>query len=88
MLSHFSHVQLFVTAWIVARQAPPSIGFFRQDYWSGLPSPPLGDLPELGIEPAYPLSPISQEESLPPNHWGSPTKYIYTQIVNHLLLLS
>ena len=38
---HFSHVRLFVTLWTVACQAPLSMGFSRQDYWSGLPCPPL-----------------------------------------------
>ena len=41
----FSHVWLFATLWTVARQAPPSVGFSRQEYWSGLPFPPLGHLP-------------------------------------------
>ena len=45
MLSHFSHVQLFATLWTVAHQAPLSMGFSRQDHWSGLPCPPPGDLP-------------------------------------------
>ena len=40
MLSHFSHVQLFVTPWTVAYQAPLSMGFSKQEYWSGLPCPP------------------------------------------------
>ena len=52
-----SHVQLFATPWTVARQAPLSMGFSRQEYWSGLPFPPLGDLPNPGIEPASPVSP-------------------------------
>ena len=46
-----SRVQLFATPWPVARQAPPSMGFSRQEYWSGLPFPPPGDLPDPGIEP-------------------------------------
>ena len=54
MLSCFSHVQLFATPWIVARQAPLSMGFSRQEYWSGLPCPPAGDLPDPEIEPASP----------------------------------
>ena len=49
--SHFSHVQLFATPQAVARQAPPSMGFPRQEHWSGLPFPPPGDLPDPGIEP-------------------------------------
>ena len=47
-----SHVRLFATPWIVARQAPLSMGFSRQEYWSGLPCPPPGDLPNLGIKTA------------------------------------
>jgi len=45
MISCFSRVQLFVTLWTVALQAPLYMGFSRQEYWSGLPFPPLGDLP-------------------------------------------
>ena len=44
-----SHVQLFVTPWTVAYQAPHSVGFSRQEYWSGLPFPSPGDLPNLEI---------------------------------------
>ena len=47
-----SHVQLFATLWTVAYQAPLSMGFSRQESWSGLPCPPWGDLPDPGIEPA------------------------------------
>ena len=49
-----SHVRLFATPWTVAYQAPPSVGFFRQEYWSGLPFPSPGDLPNPGIEPRSP----------------------------------
>ena len=52
VLSCFSHVQIFVTLWTVANQAPLSTGFSRQEYWSGLPCPPPGDLPDPGIEQA------------------------------------
>ena len=45
-----SHVQFFATPWTVAHQAPLSMGFSRQEYWSGLPWPPPGDLPDPGIE--------------------------------------
>ena len=51
MLSHFSLVQLFVTLWIIAHQASLFMGFFRQEYWSGLSCPAPGDLPNLGTEP-------------------------------------
>ena len=57
MLSRFSHVRLFVTPWTVARQTPLSMGFSRQEYWSGLPCPLPGDLPDPGIEPAFLKSP-------------------------------
>ena len=46
-----SHVQLFATPWTVAYQAPWSMGFSRQEYWSGLPFPSPGDLPNPGIKP-------------------------------------
>ena len=51
-LSCFSHVQLFATLWTVAQQASMSVGFFRQEYWSGLPCPPPGGFPNPGSEPA------------------------------------
>ena len=51
VLSHFSHVQLFVTLWTLAHQDPLSMGYCRQEYWSGLPCPPPGDLPDPGIKP-------------------------------------
>ena len=56
MLSHFNYVGFFVTLWIVARQAPLSMGFSRQEYWSGLPCPPP-DLPDPGMEPVSLMSP-------------------------------
>ena len=49
-----SRVQLSVTPWAAASQAPPSMGFSRQEYWSGLPFPSPGDLPDSGIEPGSP----------------------------------
>ena len=52
MLSGFSHVRLCATLWTVAWQVPLSMGFSRREYWSGLPCPPLGDLPNPGTEPA------------------------------------
>ena len=53
-----------MTPWTVACQAPLSMGFPRQEYWSGLPFPPPGDLPDLGIEPMSYVSPVLQEDSL------------------------
>ena len=55
-------VQLFMTSWTVAYQAPPSMGFSSQEYWSGLPFPSPGDLPDPGIEPG---SPALQADALP-----------------------
>ena len=49
-----SCVRLFATPWTVAYQVPPSMGFSRQEYWSGLPFPSPGDLPDPGIEPGSP----------------------------------
>ena len=65
MLNHLSHVQLLVILWVVADQAPLSMGFSRQEYWSGLPFPSPGDLPNPGIEPMSPVSLALYEDSLP-----------------------
>ena len=54
VISDFSCVQLFATPWIIASQAPLSVEFPRQEYWSGLPFPPPRDLPDPGIEPMSP----------------------------------
>ena len=62
----------FVTPWTVTCQAPLSMRFSRQEYWSGLPFPLPGDLPDLGIEPASPV--LVGEDSLPLCHLGNPTK--------------
>ena len=72
VLSRFSRVWLFATPWTVAHQAPLSMGFSRQEYWSGLPCPPPVDLSDPGIEPASPASPSLQADSLPLSHWRSP----------------
>ena len=52
--------------WTVAHQVPPSIGFSRQEYWSGLPFPSLGDLPDLGIRPGFPALQVDNLPSEPP----------------------
>ena len=64
-----SHVQLFTTPWTVAHQAPPSMEFSSQEYWSGFPFPSPGDLPDPGIEPG---SPTLQAEALPSEPPGKP----------------
>ena len=67
------HFQVFVTPWTAARQAPLSMGFSRQELWSGLLCPPPpGDLPDPGIKFISPAAPELQEDSLPLSHWGSP----------------
>ena len=50
----FSCVQLFATLWTIAHQAPPSVGYSRQEHWSGWPFPSPGDLPDPGIKPGSP----------------------------------
>ena len=61
-----SRVQLFATPWTVALQAPLSMGFSRQEYWSGLPFPSPGDLPDPGIEPRSPALQADTLTSEPP----------------------
>ena len=61
----------------VARQAPLSIRFSRQGYWSGLPCPPPGDLPDPGIEPASPEAPVLQVGSLLAEPPGKPWFLLY-----------
>ena len=68
-----SRVGLFVTPWTVAYQAPLSVGFSREEYWSGLPFPSPGDLPNPGIEPG---SPALQADTLPSEPRGRDYYYI------------
>ena len=72
-ISCFSHVRLCATPQTVAHQAPLSMGLSRQEYWSGLPLLPLGDLPDPGIQPTSSVSPVLQADSLPTGslekHW-------------------
>ena len=67
------HVQLFMTARTAALQVPLSMGFSRQEYWSGLPFPSPWDLPDLGIEPG---SPALHADSLPPEPPGGCIKRV------------
>ena len=73
ILSYFSHVQLFATPWPVAHQAPLSMGFSRQENWSGLLCPTPGDLPKPEIKPMSPAAPALQVDSLPLSHQGMPS---------------
>ena len=68
-----SHVRLFATPWTVACQSPWSRGFSRQGYWSGLPFPSPGDLPDPGIKP---WSPSLQADSLLSEPLGEPKKFV------------
>ena len=65
-MKSFSGVRLFDTPWTVAHQAPLSMGFSRQEYWSGLPFPSPGDLPDPGIEPGSPSLEADALTSEPP----------------------
>ena len=67
-----SCVRLFATPWTVACQVPLSMGCSRQEYWCGLPFPPLGDFSSPGIKPTSPAAPALQADSLPLNNLGSP----------------
>ena len=67
------NTRMLLTPWTAARQAPLSMGFSRQEYWSGLPCPPPGDLPDPGIEPR---SPALQIDSLPSEPPGKPIDQI------------
>ena len=72
-MKSLSHVQLFATSWTVAYQAPLSMGFCRQECWSGLLFPSPGDLPDPGIKPG---SPALQADGLPSEPPGKPLKDI------------
>ena len=85
VLSNFSRVRLCVILWTVAHQAPLAMGFSRQEYWSRLPCPPAGDLPDPGIEPVSLTSPaladgffaISATWEAPNTHHRISTAYCY-----------
>ena len=70
MVKSLSRVRLLATPWTVAYQAPPTMGFSRQEHWSGLPFPSPGHLPNSGIELGSPAS--LQEDSLPAELHGKP----------------
>ena len=70
----FSHIQLFVIQWAGACQAPLSMGFSRQEYWSGLPFPPPGDLPSPGIKSKSLESPALSGRFFTPEPLGKPKR--------------
>ena len=72
-------VRLFVTPWTIACQASLSMGFSRQEYWSGEPFSSPGDLPNPGIEPE---SPALQADTLPSQPPGKPSHFIYIKFTN------
>ena len=79
-----SLVRLFATPWTVAHQAPLSMGFSRQEYWSGLPFPSPGDLPNPGMEPRSPALRADALTSEPP---GKPI-LDYSQLINSVVIVS
>ena len=81
-LKSLSRVRLFSTPWTVAYQAPLSMGFSRQECWSGLPFPSPGDLPDPGIKPG---SPALQADALPSEPPGKPPDqpYLHTALISY-----
>ena len=75
-MKSLSGVQLFVTPWTIVYWAPPFLGFSSQEYWSGLPFPSPGDLPNPGIEPR---SPELQADALLPKPPGKPGDELYSK---------
>ena len=78
----FSHVQLFATPWTAACQAPPSVRFSRQEYWSGLPFPSPGYLPKPGTEPQSPTLPADSLPSEPPGWDPLQTPSLFSYSLN------
>ena len=77
-----NHVQLFAISWTIVCQAPLSMEFSRQEYWSGLPFPSPGDLPDPGMEPR---SPALQADSLLSEPQGKPTFYIQPALFIYMI---
>ena len=82
ILSHFSRVWLLATPWTVACQAPPSMRFSRQGYWSGLSCLSPGELLIPGIEPVSPATPALQADSLPTKPPEKPLLSIYRALLH------
>ena len=92
-MKSLGRVRLFATTWTVAYQAPPSMGFFRQEYWSGLPFPSPGDLPNPGIKPGSPTLQADTLQSEPPGKtpWRrawQPKNKIFIQSQNTFLQIN
>ena len=86
MLSQFSHVPLFATLWVVACQAPLSVGFSRQEHWTVLPFPSPGDLPDPGIEPASLMSPALAGRFFATSATGKPLNFMYIHLFIYLYM--
>ena len=85
LVNFLSRVRLFATPWTVAYQAPPYIGLSSQEYWSGLPFPSPGDLPDSGIEPRSPAlqaDALTSEPSEKPNKWFTKCKSLFSCLTN------
>ena len=81
VLGHFSRVQLFATLWAIAHQASLSMGFSRKEYWSGLPFPSPGDLPDPGVE----LRPDSLQSEPPGSPFFFLLPFLKYQVVPEVL---
>ena len=98
VLSHFVHVWLFVTLWTVVRQTPLSMGFSRQEYWSGLSCSPPGDIPDPGMKPCVSYISCTGRCVLDHQHhlgspsvhenFSDPTKICLRSLVLQLLIVS
>ena len=82
-MKSLSRVQIFVTSWTIAYQAPPSMGFSRHEYWSGLPFPSPGGLPDLGIKPGSPTLEANALTSEPPGKTN-----LVSQLLSYCFLLT
>ena len=82
-----SHVRLFGAPWTVAYQAPPSMGFSRQECWSGLSFPSPGYLPDPGIEPGPPALQADSLPSEPPGKPSAKTLHLNNCLGHFLLVL-
>ena len=83
-MKSLSRVRLFATPWTVAYQASPSMGFSRQEYWSGLPFPSPGDLPDPGIEPRSPTLEADALTSEPPGKPNETETGLYRTVESEL----
>ena len=79
-MKSLNHVRLFVIPWTVAYHAPPSMGFSKQEYWSGLPFPSPEDLPKPGIEPGSLAAPALLADSFPNEPPGKLNAYTYSEV--------